>query len=153
MTAGTRLILVFVGLLLPGWPLATGQEMVPYDIAGQSIPDPLTDERGNPVRGRQIIRDVDNATCLICHSIPIPDEPDQGNIGPSLAGVGSRYSEGELRLRIVNSKAINPDTVMPAYYRIDGLNRVMGLYVGRPIYSAQQVEDVVAYLTSLKDRD
>jgi sulfur-oxidizing protein SoxX len=125
-------------------------ELVPYKVVGMEIPTPLTDMPGNPGRGLQVIRDVANVTCLICHSMPIQGEPDQGQIGPPLAGVGSRYTPGELRLRLVNPKAFNPDTIMPAYYRVEGLNRVLQQYRDRPIYTAQQIEDVVAFLVQLK---
>jgi sulfur-oxidizing protein SoxX len=131
--------------------VASAQGLVSYTIVDGAIPTPLTDAPGNPERGKLTVRDVDNVTCLICHSMPIPEEPNHGAIGPPLAGVGSRYTPGELRLRVVNPKALNPDTIMPAYYRTEGLNRVLDLYRDKPIYNAQQVEDVVAYLVSLKD--
>ena len=72
-----------------------------------------------------------------------------GNVGPPLAGVGARLSAGELRLRVVDSTRVNPDSVMPPYHRTDGLNRVAVLYRGEPVLNAQQVEDVVAYLRGL----
>lgn len=122
---------------------------VGYEIVGFEIPRPLTAQRGDAERGRAIVRDAANASCLICHHMPIPEEPDHGNIGPDLAGVAARYSEGELRLRVVDPKFLNPNTVMPAYYSTQGLNRVETEYLGRTIYSAQDVEDVVAYLLSL----
>src|SRR5690606_16909357 len=100
---------------------------------------------------RQIVRDTNKATCLICHPMPIPEEPNHGDIGPPLHGVGGRYTLGELRLRVVDPKAINPDTVMPSYYRVNGLHRVLQRFRDRPIYTAQEVEDVVAYLASLKE--
>jgi sulfur-oxidizing protein SoxX len=126
------------------------QQLVPYVIVGDAIPEPLTATPGVTSRGRQIVRDVDNVTCLICHQLPIPEEPDQGEIGPSLHGVGSRYTPGELRLRLVDPKAVDPDTIMPAYFKVEGLNEVYAPFRGRPIYTAQQIEDVVAYLSSLK---
>lgn len=140
-------ILALVLLSLAGaTTLAAGDT---YEVVGFGIPVPLTDEPGNPARGELTVRDPRNATCLICHRMPIPDEPDQGNIGPDLAGVGSRFSAAELRLRIVNAKAINPSTVMPAYYELQGLRDVQEQYVGETIYSAQDVEDVVAFLLTL----
>ena len=95
------------------------------------------------------MRDADNATCLICHSVPIEGEPDPGNIGPPLAGVGSRYSEGELRLRLVEPQFLNPETVMPSYYRSEGLHRVAIEYEERTVYDASEIEDVIAYLMTL----
>lgn len=125
--------------------------LAPVTIIDFSIPEPLTQTPGDPAAGERTVRDSRIASCLICHALPIADEPDPGNIGPSLAGVGSRYSAAELRLRLVNPKAIDPDTIMPAYYWLDGLHRVDLPYQGRTIYSAQQIEDVIAYLLTLTD--
>ncbi|MHA1559236.1 MAG: sulfur oxidation c-type cytochrome SoxX [Alphaproteobacteria bacterium] len=127
-------------------------EPVTYEIIDGGIPEPLTDQPGDPLRGELIARDAANATCLICHQMPIPEEPDPGNIGPDLAGVGARYTEAELRLRIVDPKVLNPDTVMPGYYSLRGLARVQEQYVGETIYSSQDVEDVIAYLMTLTER-
>ena len=88
--------------------------------------------------------------CIICHAMPLPQRQFHGNVGPPLDGVGSRYTAGELRLRIVDPKVINPETVMPAYYKVEGLHRALDRYRGQPILTAQQVEDVVAYLLTLK---
>jgi L-cysteine S-thiosulfotransferase len=130
---------------------ASAADEVAYEVVGESIPVPLTGVPGDPVRGRDIVRDIRNATCLICHAMPIPEEPDHGDIGPPLAGVGSRYSAGELRLRLVNPKLLNTDTVMPAYFSTDNLNRVQAAWRGKTIYTAQEIEDVVAYLTTLQE--
>jgi len=115
-----------------------------------SLATPLTAVPGDPVRGRQVVRDINKATCLICHAMPIPEEPDPGNIGPDLAGVGSRFTAAELRQRVVDASVANPGTVMPPYYRRDGLYRVLDRYKDETVYTAQDVEDVVAYLLSLK---
>lgn len=88
--------------------------------------------------------------CIICHAMPLPQRQFHGNVGPPLDGVGSRYTAGELRLRIVDPKVINPETVMPAYYKVEGLHRALDRYRSKPILTAQQVEDVVAYLLTLK---
>lgn len=112
---------------------------------------PLTDVPGDPVRGRAVARDLEKATCLICHAMPIPEEPNHGDIGPSLAGVGGRLTPAQLRQRIVDPTALNPATVMPAYFRRDGLHRVLARFADQSIYSAQEVEDVVAYLATLRD--
>jgi sulfur-oxidizing protein SoxX len=117
--------------------------------AARTMDTPLTSLPGDPARGRQVARDLGKAACLICHAMPIPEEPDHGTIGPPLAGVGKRYTAGELRMRLVDSTVANPDTVMPSYYRTDGLYRVLGTFRGQTIYSAQEVEDVVAYLMTL----
>lgn len=73
-----------------------------------------------------------------------------GNLAQPLSGVGARLGAGQLRLRIVDASLLNRDTIMPAYYRVSGLNQVAAAYRGRPILSAQQVEDVVAYLLTLR---
>ena len=89
--------------------------------------------------------------CLLCHSAPLPEEKFQGTIGPDLKGAGSRYTEGQLRLRIVDSSLVNPDTIMPAYYRRDGLERVAPAFRGKAVLMAEQIEDVVAFLMTLRD--
>jgi sulfur-oxidizing protein SoxX len=150
MTVLVRTLGVLAAVVPLFAPSGAAVELVPYKIVGMEIPAPLTNEPGNPGRALVAIRDVNNVTCLICHKMPIQGEPDPGDIGPSLDGVGSRYTAGELRLRLVDPKAINPDTIMPAYYRIEGLNRVLEQYRDKPIYTAQQIEDVVAYLLLLK---
>ena len=97
------------------------------------------------------MRDANSATCLICHAMPLPNEPDPGNLGPPLEGVGSRYSAGELRLRLIDPKIVNPDTVMPSYYKREGLHGVAPEYRNQPIYSAEDMEDVIAFLLTLVD--
>jgi L-cysteine S-thiosulfotransferase len=89
--------------------------------------------------------------CLLCHSGPFPDQPFQGDLSPSLAGAGSRYSMGELRLRVVNGRVLNPDTIMPSYGRADGFVRVGEAWRGRPILAPEEIEDVVAFLATLRD--
>ena len=116
---------------------------------GQAIPAPLADAPGDVRRGEAVAVDRARGNCLACHAMPVR-EPFQGNVGPDLAGVASRLSEGELRLRVVDPKLVNAETAMPAYYRVDGLFRVRQDMVGRPILAAQEIEDVVAYLRTLK---
>jgi sulfur-oxidizing protein SoxX len=117
----------------------------------EAIPRSLSGVAGDPARGRAIVTNRQVGMCLLCHSGPFPEERFQGNLAPDLAGAGRRWSEGELRLRIVDSRRINPATIMPAYHRTEGLVRVAPAWRGKPILSAQQVEDVVAFLTTLKD--
>jgi L-cysteine S-thiosulfotransferase len=121
-----------------------------YRIVNGAIPQPLTDQPGDAERGRRIVLDREGGDCIICHAMPLPQRQFHGTIGPPLDGVGGRYSAGELRLRLVDPKVFNPDTVMPAYYRIEGLHRVHERYRGKAVLTAQQVEDVVAYLLTLQ---
>ncbi|MFG5410043.1 sulfur oxidation c-type cytochrome SoxX [Piscinibacter sakaiensis] len=89
--------------------------------------------------------------CLLCHTAPIPEERFQGDIGPPLAGVGARLDAAQLRLRVVDMRRLNPATPMPSYHRIDGLQRVGAAWAGRPVLDAGQIEDVVAYLRTLRE--
>ena len=116
-----------------------------------AIPQSLTGAKGDPARGRAIVANRQVGLCLLCHSGPFPDERFQGELAPDLKGAGARWTEGQLRLRIVDSSRINPATIMPAYHRTDGLTRVAPAFRGKPILSAEQIEDVVAFLTTLKD--
>jgi L-cysteine S-thiosulfotransferase len=122
----------------------------PYQIVGDAIPRSLTDAPGDPARGRAIVIKRES-TCLLCHSGPFPEERSQGNLAPDLKGTGARWSEGALRLRIVDAARLNPATIMPSYYRLDGVVRVAPNFRGKPILTAEQVEDVVAYLKTLRD--
>ncbi len=124
--------------------------LVPYRIVGNTIPEPLTAQPGDPVRGKRVVTDATNGTCVLCHTMPLPEEPNHGNIAPSLAGIGSRITVPELRLRLVDAKRINPDTIMLSYYRLHDLTRVQQQYVGKTYWSAQDVEDAIAYLMTLK---
>ena len=121
-----------------------------YEVVGDAIPDSLTGSTGDPAAGRTIVLNR-QSTCLLCHSGPFPEERFQGNLGPDLTGAGSRWSEGELRLRMVDSSRLNSDTIMPSFYRVEGLARVHPAWRDKPILSAEQIEDVVAFLTTLHD--
>lgn len=121
------------------------------EVVGDAIPKSLTGQPGDPARGRAIVANRSVGLCLLCHSGPIAEERFQGDLSPTLAGAGSRWSEGQLRLRIVDGSRLNPDTIMPPYFRTTGLQRVARTFDGKTILSAQQVEDVVAYLVTLKD--
>jgi L-cysteine S-thiosulfotransferase len=123
----------------------------PYAIVGDAIPASLTGAHGDPVRGRAIVTNRNVGLCLLCHSGPFPDERFQGNMAPDLKGVGSRWTEGQLRLRLVDARKLNPATIMPPYYVVDGMNRVVPSLRGKPILSAEQIEDVVAFLATLKN--
>jgi L-cysteine S-thiosulfotransferase len=122
---------------------------VDYQVVNGAILQPLTDEPGDPERGRRLVLDREGGDCTICHAMPLPQRQFHGTVGPPLDGIGGRYSSGELRLRLVDPKALNPETIMPAYYKVEGLHRVLERYHGKPMLTAQQVEDVVAYLLTL----
>jgi sulfur-oxidizing protein SoxX len=119
--------------------------------AADSMPQSLTGTRGDPARGRAIVTNRHVGLCLLCHSGPFPEERFQGNLAPDLKGAGTRWSEGQLRLRIADSPRINPATIMPAYHRTEGLVRVAPAWRGKPVLTAEQIEDVVAFLMTLKD--
>jgi L-cysteine S-thiosulfotransferase len=124
----------------------------PYTIIGDAIPASLTGVPGDPIRGKAIVTSRQTGLCLLCHSAPLPEEKFQGTIGPDLTGAGSRNTEGQLRLRIVDPRIFNPDTIMPAYYRRDGLARVAPAFRGKTVLTAEQIEDVVAFLMTLRDK-
>ncbi len=135
-------------------PAAVAQQVAPQitpQIVGDAILASLTGQPGDAARGRAIVANRSIGLCLLCHSGPIAEERFQGDLSPSLAGAGSRWSEGQLRLRIVDGARLNADTIMPPYYRTGGLQRVARSFEGKTILSAAQVEDVVAYLATLKD--
>ena len=130
---------------------ATAQELRPYTVTGDAIAQSLTGEPGDAERGLKIVTNRPVGLCLLCHSGPYPGERFQGTMAPDLSGAGSRWNEGQLRLRIVDASRVNRDTIMPPYYRVDGLNRVAPNFRGKTILTAEQIEDVVAYLMTLKD--
>ena len=105
---------------------------------------------GDATRGRAIVASRQQGLCLLCHSAPVPEERFQGNLAPDLAGVGARLSVPQLRLRVADPRRVNPASFMPAFHGGPPPARVGALWAGKPILSAQQVEDVVAYLATLK---
>ena len=150
----THQLMILAGVLLAivvSGPVYSDDELASYRIVDGAIPEPLTEHPGNPERGRHIVRDRDRGDCAICHAMPLPQRGFHGTIGPPLDGIGSRATAGVLRLRLVDPKALNPATIMPAYYKIEGLYRVLERYRARPILTAQQIEDVIAYLLTLTD--
>ncbi len=127
---------------------ALAGEAVPYRVEGDSIPARLA-PAGDAARGRQVVLARDY-NCLLCHAVPEPGVRFMGNVGPPLAGVGARLSEGQLRLRVVDPVRLNPESVMPSYYRVEGLSQVAEAWRGKPVLTAQQVEDTIAYLQTLR---
>ena len=116
--------------------------------AAGAIDKPLA-AAGDAARGKRVVASRE-ANCLLCHEVPDSGVAAMGNVGPALAGVGARLSAAELRARIVDSTRLNPESVMPSYHRTQGLARVAKELRGKPVLDAQEVEDVVAYLGTLK---
>jgi L-cysteine S-thiosulfotransferase len=147
-----RQFITLTALVLAGIGMATASadDVVKYTVNNYSIEAPLGGLKGDAAKGRSIVIHRKKGNCLSCHSIPIPEEADHGNVGPNLAGVASRMNQAQLRMRVVDPKQINPNTMMPAFHKTEGLHRVMKKYAGKPILTAQEVEHVVAYLTTLK---
>ncbi|MGQ0650959.1 MAG: sulfur oxidation c-type cytochrome SoxX [Betaproteobacteria bacterium] len=118
-------------------------------LAQNELPASLTGSKGDAARGRALVANRHASLCLLCHSGPFPEERFQGDLAPDLRSA-ARLSEGEIRARLVDPARFNPDTIMPAYYRTEGLNRVAPSFRGRTVLSAEQIEDIVAWLVSLK---
>ena len=150
-TGRALLAAVVVASITRGGPaVAQAVGVASYAVVGDAIPAPLTDTPGDPVRGRAIVADRQVGLCLLCHTGPCPEERFQGSLAPDLGGAGARWSTGQLRLRIVDGRRLNPQSLMPAYHRVDGLRRVGTGWQGKPVLAAQQVEDVVAFLATLR---
>lgn len=122
-----------------------------YTIVGDAIPVSLTGARGDAARGRNIVLNRQVGLCLLCHSGPFPEERFQGTIAPDLKGTGARLTEGQIRLRIVDQGRINAATIMPAYFRTEGLRRVAPAFRGKTVLTAEQIEDIVAFLATLRE--
>lgn len=136
--------------------LALAGAAVAYTVVGDGIPQPLSATPGNPAAGRAIVVDRQQGLCLLCHSGPFdrtPTERAQGNLSSNLSGVGSRYTVAQLRLRVADAKHLNPASLMPSFHRLPPAapeQRVGPAWRSQPVLSAQQVEDVVAFLETLK---
>jgi sulfur-oxidizing protein SoxX len=141
---------ILAGTLLALASVAAAQELRSYAVVGDAIPASLTGAAGDATRGRALVVDR-SSTCILCHSGPFPEQQFQGDVAPGLAGIGSRWSAGQIRLRLVDASHLNAATIMPSYYRIDGLNSVGRAWQGKPILSAEQIEDIVAYLVTLRE--
>lgn len=130
---------------------ASAQPLAAYTVQGDAIAAPLAGLAGDAARGRAIVASRQVGLCLLCHGAPMPEERFQGDLAPNLAGVGARFSAGQLRLRLVAPQRLVPGTIMPAYHSTEGLQQVGTAWRGKPLLDAQQIEDVVAYLSSLKE--
>jgi sulfur-oxidizing protein SoxX len=125
-------------------------QSVSFAVVGDAIPEPLTAVPPDAARGKNLLVAREAANCVICHAVPEAAVRFSGDVGPSLAGVGARFTVPQLRLRVADNMRVHPATIMPSYYRIDGLSGVAAVYRGKPILSARDVEDVVAYLAALR---
>jgi len=114
------------------------------------IAQPLHERPGDPRRGRAIVASRQLGLCLLCHRAPIPEERFQGDIGPDLAGAGDRWTRAQLRLRLVDPQRLNPGSLMPSYFRTDHLRQVAPAWRERTLLAADEIEDVIAYLASLR---
>jgi len=128
---------------------ALAQRKDPYEVQGDAIPEPLTNVPGDAARGRAVIVGREGK-CLLCHSIPETGERFMGNVGPPLSHVGSRLTPAQMRLRIADPTRVDRDAVMPPYYRVDRLERVAPEFAGKTLLTAQQIEDAIAYLQTLR---
>ncbi len=130
---------------------AGGEPYYEWTMENLAIATPIGGKRGNAERGRRLSTERAKGNCIACHVMPIPDAEFPGELGPPLTGVGKRLSEAEIRLRVVDSKQVNPFTIMPGYYRDPKLlNHVKKKFRGKTVLTAQEVEDLVAYLVTLK---
>jgi sulfur-oxidizing protein SoxX len=143
--------MAIIGCAASSAACAAASTLVPYRVENGQIRTALTSEAGDPARGKAAVLSRDGGNCFLCHTVPDAGETPLGNIGPPLAGVGKRSSAAQLRLRLVDSTRLNRASVMPAYYRVKGLNRVAPAYAGKPLLTAQQIEDVIAYLLTLRN--
>ncbi|MEE4192932.1 MAG: sulfur oxidation c-type cytochrome SoxX [Halieaceae bacterium] len=121
-------------------------------LAADTLP-PLVQLAASPAEGKRIFLQREAGHCVLCHQVAGLDAPFQGNLGPDLTGVGSRLTAAQIRLRIVDASRLNPDTIMPPYYRREGLEQVAEAYRGRTVLSAEQIEHLVAWLASLEQAD
>lgn len=122
-------------------------------IIADTIPIPLTERPGDASIGVTIFAKREQGHCVLCHAIDTLDVPFQGNVGPDLSDIGARLTPAQIRLRIVDASRVNPNTVMPPYYRTSQLNQVATAYTDAPMLSAQDIEHLVAYLTSQTGRE
>ena len=131
--------------------IAAGLLLMTVAAAPEIHADQVRGERGDPDRGRAIVANRQTGLCLLCHSGPIPEERFQGDLAPDLRGAGKRWDAAQLRQRLVDPQRFNPETIMPSYARTDGFARIAPERRGKPLLSAAQIEDVVAYLATLHD--
>lgn len=138
-------------LALLGNASMAAAQVKPFEVLGDAIPQALAAQPGDAMRGRAIVVSRQKGLCLLCHSGPFAEERFQGSLAPSLAGAGSRWNPAQLRLRIADGRRLNPDAIMPSYYRVNDLVQVGAAWRGQPVLTAEEIEDVVAFLATLRD--
>jgi sulfur-oxidizing protein SoxX len=138
-------------------PLASAtppvQRVKAYAVVGDAIDKSLTGQAGDAARGAKLIQQRQKSLCVLCHSGPFPDPHLQGTLAPDLSGIGERLSAAQLRLRIVDMKRLNPTSIMPSYYAVITENkdtRVAAGWRNKPVLTAEEIEDLVAYLQTLR---
>jgi L-cysteine S-thiosulfotransferase len=142
-----------IGLLItPHFFQAVAAQEVNTQIVGDSISRPLASAPADVERGRAIVTSRHVGLCLLCHNGPFPEEPFQGNLAPDLGLSVAKMNAGQLRARLVSPAHFNPNTIMPAYYQTEGLNRVAPKFAGQTILSAQEIEDVIAFLINMNNQ-
>ncbi len=147
-----RFMSAAVGVALIGALTVTAQAAGDYKVIDGAIPASLTGKAGNAANGKKTAINSRKGNCLACHVMPIPEQPFHGAVGPDISDIGSRAKPAELRMRIVDPKILNPDTIMPAFYKSKGLHRVLKKFQGKTLLSAQEIEDIIAYLMTLKGK-
>ena len=149
---GAKTIKLAAAALLAVVAVSTAHAADNYKVVDNTIPQSLTGKAGDPASGKAVYLHRRKGNCLACHANKdMADQPFHGKIGPPIDGVASRYTEAELRMRLVDPKVFNDDTIMPSFYRTEGFHRVLKKFQGKTVLSAQEVEDVIAYLMTLKD--
>src|SRR5258705_2474134 len=142
------------GLILAGAlcapPGFAAEDLRSYAVIGDAIPQSLTGAAGDATRGRALVVER-SSTCILCHSGPFPEQKFQGDLAPDLSGSGSRWSEGQLRFRLLDASRLNAETIMPSYYRVDGLHRVGTLWRGKPVPFGRKIEGIVGGLGNLRE--
>ena len=145
------MVLRFAGIALSACLLSACATGTPVTSAApDELNEPLAAGTADPVAGQRLFVAREGGHCVLCHQVSGLDAAFQGNLGPGLDGIGTRLNTAQIRLRVVDSSLLNPDTIMPAYYRTEGLEQVAGEYRGKTVLTGQQVEDIVAWLATLR---
>lgn len=141
-------------IALMGASVAFADDVKPMAVSftDGSVEAALTATAGDPVNGRKVFANRKQGNCLACHmNADLSEESFHGEVGPPMDGVADRWTEAELRGIVTNSKMMFEGTIMPAFYIDSGYERPLDDFAGQSILTAQQVEDVVAYLLTLKE--